>query len=64
VPLRTQYPQKLHIWARILGDNIVGSFVFNGNLNGAGYLGLMQEENIPAVRNLNLFIYQRARPNI
>lgn len=54
VPLRTQYPQKINIWAGILGDYIVGPFVINGNLNGERYLQMLQEEIIPAVRNLNV----------
>lgn len=54
VSLRTQYPQKINMWAGILGDNIVGPFVINGNLNGERYLQMLQENIIPAVRNLNV----------
>lgn len=54
VPLRTQYPQKLNMWAGILGDNIVGPFVINGTLNGERYLQMLQGEIIPAVRTLNI----------
>lgn len=54
VPLRTQYPQKVNVWAGILGDNIVGPFFINGNLNGERYLQLLQQDIIPAVQNLNV----------
>jgi len=54
VPLRTQYPKKLNIWAGILGDNIVGPFVINGTLNGERYLEMLEQVIVPAVRNLNV----------
>jgi transposase len=50
--LRTQYPQKLNVWAGILGDNIIGPFFIDGNLNGAKYLQLLQNNIIPAVLQL------------
>lgn len=54
VPLRTQYPQKVNVWAGILGDNIVGPFFIDGNLNAERYLQLLQQNVIPAVRNRNV----------
>jgi hypothetical protein len=54
VPLRTQYPQKVNVWAGILGNNIVGPFFINGNLNGERYLQLLQQQILPAIRNLNV----------
>lgn len=49
---RTQFPQKLNVWAGILGDHIVGPFFINGNLNAETYLNLIQNEILPAVQNL------------
>lgn len=52
--VRTQYPEKLNVWAGILGDNIIGPFVVDGNLNGVKYLDLLRTRIIPAVRRLNV----------
>lgn len=54
VPLRTQYPQKVNVWAGILGDNIVGPFFIDGTLNAERYLHLLQNSVVPAVRNLDV----------
>lgn len=50
---RTQYPQKLNVWAGILGDRIIGPFFINGNLNGARYLNLLRDQIVPALQNLD-----------
>jgi predicted DNA-binding protein (UPF0251 family) len=52
--VRTQYPEKLNVWAGILGDNIIGPFVINGTLNGVRYLDLLRTQVIPAVTNINV----------
>lgn len=54
VPIRTQYPQKVNVWAGILGDHIVGPIFINGNLNARRYLDLLQQQVIPAVQNLDV----------
>jgi hypothetical protein len=41
IPTRNQYPQKIHIWAGIFNNNIIGSFEIKGNLNSANYLDLL-----------------------
>uniref|UniRef100_A0A1B6G3J3 Tc1-like transposase DDE domain-containing protein n=1 Tax=Cuerna arida TaxID=1464854 RepID=A0A1B6G3J3_9HEMI len=43
----TQHPQKLNVWAGIIGNQIVGPFFINGNLNGDSYLAMLQNEIIP-----------------
>lgn len=48
----TQYPQKLNVWAGILGDHIIGPFFLNGTLNAQSYLQLLQNHIVPAVRDL------------
>ena len=53
-PARTQYPQKLNVWGGILGDHIIGPIFINGNLNGERYLEMLEQEIVPAVRNLNV----------
>lgn len=41
---RTQYPQKVNVWAGILKNKIVGPIFIDGNLNSATYLNLLQNE--------------------
>lgn len=48
----TQYPQKLNVWAGIFGDNLIGPFFIDGNLNAEKYLELLQIQVLPAIRNL------------
>lgn len=52
--LRTQYPQKLNVWAGILGDNIIGPFFIDGTLTAAKYLALLQDQIMAALRALNI----------
>jgi hypothetical protein len=37
ISTRTQYPQKINIWAGIFNNNIIGPFEIEGNLNSATY---------------------------
>ncbi|KAJ8936860.1 hypothetical protein NQ318_016039 [Aromia moschata] len=46
--LQTQNPEKINVWAGIIGENIIGSFFIDGNLNGETYLALLQN-NIDGV---------------
>lgn len=46
---RTQYPQKLNIWAGLLGHHIIGPFVIEGNLTSQKYLELLQNHVEPAL---------------
>lgn len=39
----TQNPQKINVWAGIVGYKVVGLFIIEGNLNGARYLDLLHE---------------------
>lgn len=52
LPLRTQYPQKLNVWAGVVGNNIVGPFFIDGNLTALKYLELLRDQILPAIRNL------------
>lgn len=49
---RTQYPQKLNVWAGMCGTNVIGPYFINGNINGTVYLNLLQNQVVPALRNL------------
>ncbi|KAJ8912413.1 hypothetical protein NQ315_013480, partial [Exocentrus adspersus] len=48
----TQYPQKINVWAGIIGDKIIGPFFIEGNLNGPAYLNLLQNSIIPELARL------------
>lgn len=48
----TQYKQKLNVWAGIFRDRLVGPFFINGILDGPRYLQLLQEEIVPAIREI------------
>lgn len=59
---RTQYPEKVNVWAGILGNNIIGPFFIDGNLTGERFLQLLIEDIGPAVaevsRNLQTVWFQ------
>ncbi|KAJ8935088.1 hypothetical protein NQ318_021242 [Aromia moschata] len=40
--LHTQNPEKVNVWAGIIGENIIGRFFIDDNLNGETYLALLQ----------------------
>ncbi|XP_054263254.1 uncharacterized protein LOC128986764 [Macrosteles quadrilineatus] len=45
----TQNPQKVNVWAGIVGTKLIGPFVIEGNLNGNRYLELLRESIVPAI---------------
>lgn len=64
----TQRPQKLNVWAGILGNNIVGPLFIDGNLNGDKYLDMLENNIDPAITdtiennegfNENIVIFQQ-----
>lgn len=48
----TQRPQKLNVWAGILGDHIVGPFFIPDNLNGERYLDLLENNIDPMITQI------------
>jgi hypothetical protein len=40
----TQSPQKLNVWAGIIGDRILEPVFLDGNLDGATHVTLLQED--------------------
>lgn len=48
----TQNPQKINLWAGILGNQLIGPFEINGNLNRDIYLEMLQNEIVPAVNHV------------
>lgn len=47
----SQYPQKLNVWAGILGSRIIGPFFIEGSLDSNKYLELLQNQIGPAISN-------------
>lgn len=47
----TQRPQKINVWAGIVGDHVVGP-IFIENLNGARYLDMLREQVVPTLAEL------------
>lgn len=45
----TQYPQKLNVWAGIVGSRIIGPYFFDGTLDGEQYLDFLRYELIPTL---------------
>ena len=52
VTTRTQYPQKINVWAGIFGHHILGPFFLNRNLNANYYLELLKEQILPTLNDL------------
>lgn len=49
---RTQFPQKINIWAGILNNNIIGPYEIIGNLNSNSYLNLLINQIGPALEEV------------
>jgi hypothetical protein len=57
----TQYREKVNVWVGILGNNLVGPFFIDGNLNQHKYLDLLQMEvgpELDALRGNGEIIFQ------
>lgn len=50
--VHTQHPQKVNVWAGIIGHNIIGPFFINGNLTAEKYLQLLRENIVPQIIHL------------
>jgi len=50
--LRTQYPQKLNVWAGLCRRGIIGPFFLYENFNAQNYLNLLRDQVVPAIENL------------
>ena len=50
--VHTQRPQKLNVWAGILGNHVIGPFFLEGNLNGEAYLDLLENQILPYIHDV------------
>lgn len=46
----TQRPQKINVWAGILGNEIIGPFFIDGNLDGPKYIIMLHNDIVPAMK--------------
>ncbi|EFN84727.1 hypothetical protein EAI_08473, partial [Harpegnathos saltator] len=44
---KSQYHEKVNVWAGIIGNYLIGPFFFDGNLNSERYEAMLVEEIIP-----------------
>jgi hypothetical protein len=42
------------VWAGVMNNTLIGPFFIEGNLNSNSFLGLLQEQIIPQIQNLNV----------
>lgn len=50
--VHTQRPQKVNVWAGIVGRHLIGPFFIEGTLTADRYLRLLQDQIIPQFRQL------------
>lgn len=46
----TQRPKKMNVWAGILGNEVIGPFFIDGNLDGPKYIILLHNHIVPAMQ--------------
>lgn len=46
---KTQYPQKLNVWAGVLNNVLIGPFFIDGNLTAAKYEDMLRNQILPAI---------------
>jgi hypothetical protein len=54
IQTQTVRDRSLMVWAGVLGDNVVGPFFIEGNVNGERYLNLLGDEVYPRLEELNI----------
>jgi hypothetical protein len=48
-PARIQGDKKVMVWCGLFGDNVIGPFFFDENVNGDNYKKLLEDEVLPAL---------------
>ena len=49
VESNTQYQRKVNLWAGMIGPNLIGPYVLEGNLTGVSYRNLLINRIIPDI---------------
>ena len=44
--------KKVNVWCGIIGGHVISPFFINGNVNGESFLQLLQQQIIPAIREI------------
>lgn len=55
----TQHPQKLNVWAGIIGQNIVGPYFIAGNINAENYVHLLRTEVVPRIQEITGLAFEQ-----
>lgn len=58
----TQHPQKLNVWAGIIGQNIVGPYFIAGNINAENYIAfvhLLRTEVVPRIQEITGLAFEQ-----
>jgi hypothetical protein len=45
----TQHPQKLNVWAGIIGHHMIGPYFIDGNLTADRFLNLLRDHIVPDI---------------
>jgi len=49
---KSQYSDKVNVWAGIIGDRLISPFFIERNLNSEMYETILIEQIIPVIQNL------------
>lgn len=49
---KSQYPQKLNVWAGIVNNRIIGPFFIDGNLDAEKYEAMLRNDIVPAITEI------------
>jgi hypothetical protein len=58
----TQWPNKVNVWAGMIGNHILGTFFIDGNLNRVKYMELLIMQVGPALNEV-IFQHDGAPPH-
>jgi hypothetical protein len=59
----TQHPQKLNVWASIIGHHTIGPYFIDRNLTEDRYLNLLRDHIVPDIAYLFPDEYRQGMPN-
>jgi hypothetical protein len=59
----TQHPQKLNVWAGIIGHHMIGPYFIDGNFTADRFLNLLCDHIVPDIANLFLDEDRQGMPN-
>lgn len=54
VDVTSAHPQKVMVWAGIIGTHLIGPYFFDAYVNGQNYLDMLQEFVLPELQNIGI----------